>query len=212
MIVLPEPSGERQGIIGQGKALSILIVGDSAAAGVGVNDQQDALVGSILKSLKDEYQIEWYLQATSGHSTVQVIHALKDIPLKHFDIVVTSVGVNDVTKLMSASTWIKKQHKLYAEIEQRFSPNLIIATGVPPMHMFPALPHPLGWLFGQYAKQMNKALNYFVQHTPHMQWIEYDLERYRELNLEMARDGFHPSKEIYALWGQQVAEKIRQNI
>jgi lysophospholipase L1-like esterase len=26
----------------------------------------------------------------------------------------------------------------------------------------------------------------------------------------MAADGFHPSKEIYALWAEQIAEKIRK--
>jgi hypothetical protein len=30
------------------------------------------------------------------------------------------------------------------------------------------------------------------------------------MNLSMASDGFHPSKEIYAIWGQQVATLVRQ--
>jgi len=76
--------------------------------------------------------------------------------------------------------------------------------------MFPALPNPLAWLFGQYAKGMNKNLAKFVQQQTNMQWIEYDLQRFKTLNLEMAKDGFHPSKEIYTLWGQQIADKIRQ--
>lgn len=42
---LPEPEGVREGITGQGKKLSILILGDSAAAGVGVKTQEDALLG-----------------------------------------------------------------------------------------------------------------------------------------------------------------------
>lgn len=42
---LAEPQGLRKGVIGQGKALSILILGDSAAAGVGVEDQREALLG-----------------------------------------------------------------------------------------------------------------------------------------------------------------------
>jgi len=48
---LPEPEGNRQGIIGTGKALSILILGDSAAAGVGVQIQEDALLGAVLNQL-----------------------------------------------------------------------------------------------------------------------------------------------------------------
>lgn len=209
-IKLPEPTGERAGKVGQGKPLSILIVGDSAAAGVGVEQQQDALSGAILSQLAADYEIQWYLQAKTGDTTSKVIRALSQVPEQHFDVVVTSVGVNDVTKLMPADVWIEKQQQFYDAIQQRFNPQLIIAAGVPPMNMFPALPNPLAWLFGQYAKQMNQKLKSFIANRPNMQCIEYDIKQYRALNLTMARDGFHPSKEIYALWGQQVAEKIRQ--
>lgn len=207
---LPEPAGEREGLIGQGKPLSILIVGDSAAAGVGVDHQEDALTGAILSQLQQDYQIRWKLQAKTGDTTSNVIRVLEKIPAEHYDVVVTSVGVNDVTKLIPADVWIKKQQKLYQAIESRFSPELIIAAGVPPMNMFPALPNPLAWLFGRYAKAMNSELEKFVSKKANMQWIEYDIKQYQALNLEMAQDGFHPSKEVYTLWGQEVATKIRQ--
>lgn len=207
---LPEPAGEREGLIGQGKPLSILIVGDSAAAGVGVDHQEDALTGAILSQLQQDYQIRWKLQAKSGDTTSNVIRVLEKIPAEHYDVVVTSVGVNDVTKLIPADVWIKKQQKLYQTIESCFSPELIIAAGVPPMNMFPALPNPLAWLFGRYAKAMNSELEKFVSKKANMQWIEYDIKQYQALNLEMAKDGFHPSKEVYTLWGQEVATKIRQ--
>jgi len=207
---LPEPDGNRQGMIGTGKSLSILILGDSAAAGVGVEIQEDALLGAVLNQLKDQYEISYILEAKTGHTTGQVIKTAKNMSAQHFDVVITSVGVNDITKLTPPKNWIQKQQQLYAEINQKFTPELIIATGVPPMNMFPALPNPLAWLFGQYAKCMNKTLGKFVQKQVNMQWIEYDLERFKTLNLEMAVDGFHPSKGIYALWGEQVADKIRQ--
>ena len=207
---LPEPEGKRQGTVGTGKPLSLLIVGDSAAAGVGVEIQEDALLGAVLNQLKDGYEISYHLEAKTGHSSGQVIKTIKHMPAQHFDVVITSVGVNDITKLTPPKDWIKKQQQLYAAINRNFTPELIIATGVPPMHLFPALPNPLAWLFGQYAKGMNKNLEKFVKQQANMQWVEYDLERFKALNLEMAADGFHPSKEIYTLWGEQVTDKIRQ--
>ncbi|MFH7766173.1 SGNH/GDSL hydrolase family protein [Acinetobacter sp. BSP-28] len=207
---LAEPEGQRQGTVGTGKMLSVLILGDSAAAGVGVVTQEDALLGAVLQQLKDGYEISYQLEATTGHTSRQVIQTVKNMPNQHFDVVITSVGVNDITKLMQPKDWIQKQQQLYAEINQKFTPELIIASGVPPMNMFPALPNPLAWLFGQYAKGMNKNLTKFVRQNGNMQWIEYDLQRFKSLNLEMAKDGFHPSKEIYTLWGEQVADKIRQ--
>ncbi|WP_180083314.1 SGNH/GDSL hydrolase family protein [Acinetobacter sp. YH12102] len=211
-VQLPEPEGEREGTCGQGQPLSILIVGDSAAAGVGVEHQDDALLGAILKDLQHDFKIQWKLHAKTGDSTAKVIRAIEQLETEHFDVVISSVGVNDVTKLMPADIWIQKQKKLYAMIQQKFSPELVIAAGVPPMNMFPALLNPLAWLFGQYAKKMNQQLAKFVASQDSMQWIEYDIEKYRAMNLEMAADGFHPSKEVYTLWGQEVASKIRQTL
>ena len=207
---LPEPEGAREGQTGTGNKLSLLILGDSAAAGVGVEHQDDALLGAILHELKDDFEIDWKLQAKTGDTSSKVIHALDQIEVQQYDVIVTSVGVNDVTKLMPADIWIQKQEQLYSKIQQKFSPKLIIAAGVPPMNMFPALPNPLAWLFGQYAKQMNQQLEKFVNQQVNMQWIEYDIEKYRAMNLQMAADGFHPSKEVYTLWGQEVAGKIRK--
>lgn len=207
---LPEPDGARAGQTGTGTALSILIVGDSAAAGVGVSTQDDALLGAVIDELKLDFALDWKLHAQSGDNSRQIIQKIDALNSCHYDVVLTSVGVNDVTQLMSAKQWIKKQHELYALIQNKFSPKLVIAAGVPPMHMFPALPNPLSWLFGKYAQQMNQQLEKFVQEKQHMQWIEYDLQKFRALNLQMADDGFHPSKEIYQMWGKEVASIIRQ--
>ena len=207
-IRLPEAEGARDGITGQGQTLSLLILGDSAAAGVGVVHQNDALLGAVVSALQHQYQVHWRLEAQSGDTTSQVIQKTQKMVNQKYDVVVTSVGVNDVTRLMSARTWIKQQQQFYQLIQAKFQPELIIATGVPPMHLFPALPNPLSWLFGQYAKQMNLQLEKMVSKQKDMQWIEYDIQKYQSMNLEMAKDGFHPSKEIYQIWGKDVADRI----
>lgn len=208
--ILSEPKGVREGEIGSGKSLSILIIGDSAAAGVGVDHQKDALSGALLQALNNEFRMTWKLHAKTGDDSVKIIQAVTRLDQVHYDVIVSSVGVNDVTKLMSPKQWIQKQDELYQLVEKKFTPKIIIATGVPPMQMFPALPNPLGWLFGQYAKKMNEQLAKLINTRPKMQWVEYDIEKYQKLNIEMAIDGFHPSKEVYALWANLVADKIRE--
>lgn len=207
---LMEASGEREGLIGQGKPLSLLILGDSAAAGVGVETQQDALSGAIISELKSEYILQWKLHAKTGDTTKQVYQALQQLEQRKYDVVVTSIGVNDVTKLTSAKSWIKQQKQLFTQIQNHFQPKLIIVSGVPPMQHFPALPDPLAWLFGKYAAQMNQALQQWLAPQSQFRFIQYDIENFQAMNLPMASDGFHPSKEIYAIWGQQVAALVRQ--
>ena len=207
---LPEASGERDGVIGSGKPLSLLILGDSAAAGVGVETQQDALSGAIITELGNEFTLMWKLQAQTGNTTQQVIQAAKQIRDQQYDIVITSIGVNDVTKFTSARSWLKQQRQLFADIQNRFKPKLIIVSGVPPMQHFPALPNPLAWLFGKYAAQMNQVLQQWLMPQDKFKFIQYDIKEFQALDLPMASDGFHPSKEIYAIWGQQIALLVRE--
>ena len=206
---LPEPKGMRKGSIGQGKPLSILILGDSAAAGVGVTQQQDALLGALLATLQPDFKIQYQLEAKTGDTTLQVLKRTQQLEHQHFDVVITSIGVNDVTKLISPKKWLQQQQLFYAAIERKFTPHMVLVTGVPPMHLFPALPNPLGWLFGQYSSEMNKKLAEFVSSRANYQLIQFDLAHFKALNLQMAEDGFHPSKEIYQVWAQELSHKIR---
>jgi lysophospholipase L1-like esterase len=116
-----------------------------------------------------------------------------------------------VTKLISAKKWLRQQQQLFLEIQNRFQPKLIIVSGVPPMQHFSALPNPLAWLFGQYAAQMNQKLQQWLAPQTQYQFLHFDIQTFQSLNLPMASDGFHPSKEIYALWGQQIAALVRQS-
>jgi len=96
---LPEPEGARTGQLGQGKKLSVLILGDSAGAGVGVDQQKDALSGQLSQTLSKHYDVSWKLTATTGFTTQDCLDNLKKIPTQqeNFDYILISLGVNDVT-------------------------------------------------------------------------------------------------------------------
>lgn len=211
---LPEPQGERQGVLGQGQSLSLLILGDSAAVGVGVTQQQDALLGAVLTELAPDYQVRYRLEAKTGDNTAQILAAARALAPQAYDVIVTSVGVNDVTRFRDPAKWIMQQQRLYAELEQRFRPKMILISAVPPMEQFPALKPPLGWLFGRYAGRMNGLLADFVgahaDSTVDYQLLKYDVAHYKQLNIEMAADGFHPSQAVYQLWGKEIAGRVRQ--
>ncbi|MDV8154472.1 SGNH/GDSL hydrolase family protein [Acinetobacter bereziniae] len=205
---LPEAQGLRSGVLGTGQALSILILGDSAAAGVGVENQQQALLGLILKEVCTDFEVTYRLEAKTGDTTLQVLQRTKQLPNQQFDVVITSVGVNDVTKLRSPKKWIQQQKQFYATIESKFTPQLILVTGVPPMNLFPALPNPLAWLFGKYSSKMNEKLAQFIENNKNYQLIHFDLAHFKALNLQMASDGFHPSQDIYQLWAKEISQRI----
>lgn len=208
IVRLPEPLGARTGVIGIGQPLRLLILGDSAAAGVGVDHQDKALAGQLVKQLSQHYQVNWRLEASTGHTSEEVIERIKSqIERQPYDVVVTSVGVNDVTRLVSAKKWIGLQRQLLQQIRHKFQPKLILLTSVPPMHLFSALPQPLRWHLGSYAQAMNKALAELLNANPECVQITLPLEPGRR-NIPLASDGFHPSAQAYEVWADAIVDAI----
>ena len=136
---LPEPPGVREGTTGQGPELRLLIAGDSAAAGVGATSQEEALCGRLVGYLRPHFTVEWQLLAINGLDSPGLVKLLQEAPLDRFDVVVLSIGVNDVTNLVSPSQWLQWQDQLASVIQTRFKPRLLIHSAIPPMHCFTCL-------------------------------------------------------------------------
>lgn len=199
----------RYGVNGQGQSLRLLVLGDSAAAGVGVDTQAEALTGQLLAQLSDRYEVQWRLLATTGHTLAQVLDDLNQLEGQTFDVVVLSVGVNDATGRTSIKVWQQQYRTLLSQLEQRFGSQLMLCSSVPPMHLFSALPQPLRWFMGQQAKQLNKALQQLLasQQKAVFMPIEFELSP-----AYLAADGFHPSHLAYTVWAQQLAVRISNDI
>lgn len=203
---LPEPAGQRDGVDGQGRPLRLLIVGDSAAAGVGVDSQHMALTGRLVAELATDFQVQWKMIARTGHTAQQVIDMLQQHGHQTFDVVVTSVGVNDVTANTKPAVWSDLQRQLIDLLQSRFGAKHILLSAVPPMHAFPALPQPLRWFLGQKAKRLNNELAILTHQHPHCQIVAADFPLEPAF---MAADGFHPGAPAYAVWAGAVAQAIR---
>jgi lysophospholipase L1-like esterase len=208
---LPEPHGARTGTQGTGQPLRLLVLGDSAAAGVGVMQQSDALTGQLIAQLTQRHPqaaLTWHLHATTGHTLAQVQHDLAQLQGQTFDVVVLSVGVNDVTALNSPTRWQQQYQHLLNQLTQQFGAAHIICSALPPMHAFPALPQPLRWVMGQRAQHFNRVLRQLTQQHPHAQYLDLALPMTTGF---MASDGFHPSKQAYQVWASAIAQQMEQH-
>ena len=204
-IRLPEATGARQGESGQGDTLKILILGDSAAAGVGTASQQDALSGHIASRLSLKFRLAWQLWAETGRTSRRCLAVLEQQPSEPFDAVLISLGVNDVTSILSRREWLTLQTRLADQLMEKFKARHVIFTPLPPMHHFPALPQPLRCVLGLRAKQFNRGLKAMVEKRPGCHLLVFDLPMQTEF---IAADGFHPSAKTYGLWAKQAAELI----
>jgi len=202
---LPEPDGPRQGISGQGPTLRLLIAGDSAAAGVGAASQEKALCGQLVQRLRHCYTVHWQLSAVTGLDSPGLEQMLSTLAEQSFDVVVISIGVNDVTNLMAPDRWVKWQERLATLIRTRHQPKLIIHSAVPPMHGFTALPQPLRWFMGRWAHEMNRRLEAALDTDP-QRTLLWPFQKAAPDGL--AADGFHPGPIGYDMWAHELSQVI----
>ncbi len=202
---LPEPPGPRSGSNGHGPPLRLLIVGDSATAGVGAAHQDEALSGRLIEVLAPDFHLTWTLFAHTGAttaSTLQRLGALADGP---FDIALTALGVNDVTSGIAPRAWLAQQAELRRMLAERFHIRGWVVCGLPPMHGFPALPQPLRWYLGARAGAFDRALATVIETTDNARFLSL---RFTEDTSQMASDGFHPGPAVYREWARRAATVI----
>ncbi|MDX8347243.1 SGNH/GDSL hydrolase family protein [Cognatiyoonia sp. IB215446] len=202
---LPEPDGAREGKVGQGPPLRLTILGDSSAAGVGVADQQDALLGQVNHRLAPHFTTDYRLIAATGSRTGDVLGWLQDMQALDADVAVIALGVNDVTKGVSLRRWLRQQSALLDRLVHDFGVKYVVVSGLPPMHDFPLLPQPLRWVLGRQAARFDKALHEMVAERRDATSITIDMRLNRE---NMSEDGFHPGPVVYSAWADAVAAQI----
>lgn len=202
---LPEPPGPRSGRAGAGVPLRLLVAGDSAAAGVGAASQGEALAGRLVAELSARRTLDWRLEARTGDTTADAHAHLAALPEDRFDVVVLSLGVNDVTRGVGRSRWLARQAALADLLQARFAPRALLFTALPPMHLFPALPQPLRWYLGARARDFNVALAQWLSGRDGCHLVAPDFDADSE---QIASDGFHPGPAAYRAWAARVAHDI----
>lgn len=205
---LAEPCGKRSGDCGNGDKNSkfkLLLIGDSAAAGVGVDSQKDALAGQLTTMLADKYEVNWCLIANTGFTSTDVIAALTALTAQSYDYVLVSVGVNDVTHVTRSHQWAMNIKKIVEILNTKFGAPQVLLTSVPPMQRFTAIPAPLRWWLGKRAKKLNELMIAEVKDKNHYSVLTFDLPFKSEF---IAKDGIHPSKIAYNVWASQAYETI----
>ena len=246
---LPEPIGDRFGHINlnSGKdnkvtsqnlpTLRLMIVGDSAAAGVGSETQQHALSGYLIPALQQHHAIysqfqalNWCLQATTGHTSFDILRRLYVLaqPSQPIDVMVVSVGVNDTTANVSTAKWQQQLADIITIAQRKFGVRQLIFCSLPPMTHMPALPAPLSHFIGAKAAKLDQVLQHVcTQHICHQdKGVHYMAADFTQMAVDhanainahpgapldkatmFASDGFHPSSITYRYWAEQLAELI----
>lgn len=207
---LPEAAGSCIGEAGAHHAkppLSLLALGESPVAGVGVTTHEEAITGQFAQALSTRFNrpVTWRACGKNGVTVREAFDTvLPNIPEQRIDIALVAFGVNDTTAFRSVTAWRADLRTLLHALDVRCAPRMILLSGVPPLAHFPALPQPLRWVMGLKAQVLDVAAREVAAGLPRTCYVPLMLDAADRTM--MASDGYHPSAKGCQAWGKLLAD------
>ena len=184
--------------------LRLLVIGDSTAAGVGADTQDDALPGNLARELAalTGRGVEWRAVGRNGATSRDLItDYLDDATSSPADIVFLSIGANDALGLRPRWAFARDIRVLVTRL-RAISP-VVIMSSLPAFFRFELLPNPLRWNLYFHSASLEDAARAIVARTDgaHM---SPPPPPYTEGFF--ATDLFHPSASGYRDWARFAVE------
>lgn len=208
---LPEATGKRNGVVGQGKPLQLLALGDSIIAGVGTVTIENSFPVQFARAIAGlrNCEVRWQIAGENGADIARLRRMASEFDKdQQADVILISIGVNDVTGLSSKRHWSSQLLGLLRDLECQWPSARIILLGLPPMSRFPLLPNPLRFALGFRASAFDTIAagiltgHANVTHAP----TETDPNHH-----EFCEDGFHPSAKACELWAEVLAQNLKND-
>lgn len=193
-----------------GPHLTYVVLGDSTATGVGA-DYESGIAVSTARELGRTHAVTMTNLAVSGARTHDVLRdQLPEAERLRPDVVLLSVGANDVTHL----TRIRSMQADLGEIARRLraaSPAVrIVITGSPDVGSPPRVPRLLRGIASCRTKQVNRM---FRREAGSLGLVFAEIARetgplFRRDRSLFAADRFHPNERGYAVWAPVLDEAL----
>jgi lysophospholipase L1-like esterase len=124
----------------------LLVLGDSTAAGVGVDTQLDGLPGNLARDLAAHTGrgIEWKAIGRNGATSGELlVEFMDEATSSEYDIVFLSIGANDALTIRSRAAFGRDIRKVLARLRAASPDALILMSSLPAFSRFVLLPEPL---------------------------------------------------------------------
>lgn len=215
--ILPGASGEPAGLIqGGGEPVDLVVFGESTVAGIGVDTYDQALAAQTASALAETLgrSVRWRAVGRSG-MTARDLHAgfFQEGSPSSADIIIISLGVNDVLHMHSPGRYFRDLCLAIAEVRRIFGDIPVVIAGIAPVGTFPAIPHPLRLVLGLRVRVLDRAAGVLsrslknVYHCP-----GFNPARSDGIDACFAGDGFHPNPLGYSLMGKRLGAFIVQTV
>lgn len=197
--------GEIEGPEGE-EPLRVVVVGDSVAAGVGLDHHEESMAGLVARGLAERHgrAATWTVIGFSGATAGEATRFFAGRPeLGTADVVLVSIGVNDTKNLHPARRWRRELGELLDAVVDAAPRADVLLFGIPPMDRLPALPRPLADFLGARSREFDRIGREVAALRPRVRRVEGELKPGAEW---FATDGIHPSARLHRQFADAVLE------
>lgn len=194
------------------KNLNYLVMGDSTSAGQG-GSYKKGIAYSTAKNLSENYNVKMLNTSVSGATTEDLFfNQLKEGLKFNPDVILISIGANDVTHLTSINNLQKVLNTVLDSLIKDNCNVKIILTASPDMGTILRFSQPLRFLVGLQTKRVNKIFySQIIKHNLTLAPIAKETsEIFKKNHSFFAEDKFHPNDKGYEVWAKIINRSINE--
>ena len=157
-IRLPDAGQPWLGSLDGDDPMTLLVLGDSTAAGVGVTTQADALPGNLARQLgaRTGRGVHWTAAGRNGATSRDLITDYLDTAVAdRWDVVFLTVGANDALALRTRSAFARDMRVILNALTA-VSP-VVLVSSLPAFFRFELLPNPLRFNLYLHSRSLEDA-------------------------------------------------------
>ena len=207
--MLPPPHRGELRFAGEGDPLKLLIVGDSSAAGVGVDAIEKCFAGLLPRLLAETTgrPVTARIAGMNSATSAQIRdHVVPHVEPRDFNYVMLNIGTNDAKNFHTVRAFKRDFGTLIYALKARFPAATIVWAGVLDMEHVPALPSPLSRILGIRARLIDAKGKVLCSERGALAPVS----TWRIVPENFSDDGFHASETGYREWAEKVSDFLIQ--
>lgn len=204
---IPEIVQEER-IFGEGEELRLMVAGDSVALGLGASSVENTFAYKVAEKLGENRRVVYKNIAEEGAQTKDVINKqLSEITAFNPDIVIMTIGGNDVVRLKSEKKTLERYKIIIDEMKDSTNATIYIAN-IPNFEGIEPLPIWHINLINKRAEEINAGIPSLEEERVkiidvHEKWN--DIPKVKEA---LSADRFHANDYGYTFWTDAFLERI----
>ena len=199
---LPDAATPWHGVTSGPDPLSLLVLGDSTAAGVGAATQDEALPGHLGRELAalTGRGVSWRAIGENGADAREFIERyLDEACASASDIIFLSIGANDALGLRSRGAFARDIRTILGRLREANPEADILVSSLPAFFRFELLPQPLKGNLSLHSRSLEDAARAVIAQTA---GVHMSPPPPPYTDGFFASDLFHPSEQGYRDWAR----------